>query len=164
MNGSDEPEDPRAGTESANRPRRIPVVLVVAAIAVAALVLALYLRTRSAHAAQAANAEADVVVGVRVVRAERGPIAEESSTLGTIFPREQATVSPKVGGQIVHMGLLKNVVVGKGEVIAQLETPDRDIRDARANLEAARALYERRRALYAPVSYTHLTLPTIYSV
>jgi len=149
MNGSDEPEDPRAGTESANRPRRIPVVLVVAAIAVAALVLALYLRTRSAHAAQAANAEADVVVGVRVVRAERGPIAEESSTLGTIFPREQATVSPKVGGQIVHMGLLKNVVVGKGEVIAQLETPDRDIRDARANLEAARALYERRRALYA---------------
>ena len=34
-------------------------------------------------------------------------------------------------------------------MIAQLETPDRDIRDARANVESARALYERRRALYA---------------
>ena len=76
-------------------------------------------------------------------------MAAESSTLGTIFPREQATVAPKVGGQIVQMRLLKNAVVGKGEVIAQLETPDRDIRDARANLETARALYERRRALYA---------------
>ena len=151
MNGSDEPRDPRAGTANADRPRRtIPVVLVVVvAVAVAGLVLAVYLRKRSAQAAAAAKAEADVVVGVKVARAERGPIAEESSSIGTIFPREQAIVSPKIGGQIVQMRLLKNAVVGRGEVIARLETPDRDIRDARANLETARALYERRRALYA---------------
>ena len=125
--------------------RGIVVAAVVAAVVIVGLVL--YLRKQSAPAAEATAP--DVVVGVRVARAERRPIAAESSTLGTIFAREQATVSPKIGGQIVQMRLLKNAVVGKGEVIAQLETPDRDIRDARANLEAARALYERRRALYA---------------
>jgi RND family efflux transporter MFP subunit len=123
-------------------------ILVVAAAVVAAVVLALYLRKRAAQP-PGEEGEAAVVVGVRVAKAERKPIASESSTLGTIFPREQATVSPKIGGQIVHMRLLKNEAVGKGEVIAQLEAPDRDIRDARSNLEGARALYERRRALYA---------------
>jgi RND family efflux transporter MFP subunit len=123
-------------------------ILVVAAAVVAAVVLALYLRKRAAQP-QGGEEEPTVVVGVRVAKAERKPIASESSTLGTIFPREQATVSPKIGGQIVHMRLLKNEAVGKGEVIAQLEAPDRDIRDARANLESARALYERRRSLYA---------------
>ena len=149
MNGTDEPRDQRAGTVNAERRRTILVALVVAAVVVVALGLALYIRKRSAQQAQAPPGEADVVVGVRVARAERRPIAAESSTIGTIFPREQATVSPKIGGQIVHMRLLKNAVVKRGEVIAQLETPDRDIRDARANVEAARALYGRRRALYA---------------
>jgi HlyD family secretion protein len=144
MNVSDE----RAANAERRR-GRIPVGLVVAAVAIVALLVALLLWKRSAHAAEAEPGEAEVVVGVRVARAARGPIAEESSTIGTIFPREQATVSPKIGGQIVRMRLLKNALVGRGEVIAQLETPDRDIRDARANLEAARALYERRRALYA---------------
>jgi RND family efflux transporter MFP subunit len=124
-------------------------ILVVAAVVVVALVVVLYLRKRSTQLSEAAPAAADVVVGVRVARAERRPIAAESSTLGTIFPREQATVSPKIGGQIVQMRLLKNALVRRGEEIAQLETPDRDIRDARANVEAARALYERRRTLYA---------------
>jgi RND family efflux transporter MFP subunit len=144
MNGTDEP----AATVDAKRRRRI--IFVVAAVVVVALVLGvvLYFRKRSAQQA-AAPGEAEVVVGVRVARVERRPIAAESSTIGTIFARKQATVAPKVGGQIVQMRLLKNAVVGKGEVIAQLETPDRDIRDARANLETARALYERRRALYA---------------
>lgn len=128
--------------------RRTVLVLVgIAAALVIALVL--YLRTRSANPADVESGEANVVVGVRVAKAERKPIAAESSTLGTISAREQATVSPKIGGQIVQMRLLKNANVRAGEVIAQLETPDRDIRDARANVESARALYERRRALYA---------------
>jgi len=143
VNGTGEP----AAKADAKRRRRI--IFVVGALVVVALVLVLYVRKRSAQPAGAAPGGAEVVVGVRVARAERRPIAADSSTIGTIFPREQATLSPKVGGQIVRMRLLKNAVVQKGEVIAQLETPDRDIRDARANLETARALYERRRALYA---------------
>jgi HlyD family secretion protein len=127
--------------------RRVLVLVGIAAALVIALVL--YVRKRSAHAADAESGEANVVVGVRVAKAERQPIAAESSTLGTIFAREQATVSPKIGGQIVQMRLLKNANVRAGEVIAQLETPDRDIRDAHANVESARALYDRRRALYA---------------
>ena len=127
--------------------RSVLVIIGIAAVVVVAVVL--YLRKRSANSADSGAAEPDVVVGVRVAKAERKPIAAESSTLGTISAREQATVSPKVGGQIVQMRLLKNANVRAGEVIAQLETPDRDIRDARANVESARALYERRRALYA---------------
>ena len=141
MNGTDEP----AATVDAKRRRR--VIFVVGALVVVALVLVFYFRKRSAQPAGATQGEAEVVVGVRVARAERRPIAADSSTIGTIFARAQATVAPKIGGQIVRMRLLKNAVVQKGEVIAQLETPDRDIRDARANLETARALYERRRAL-----------------
>lgn len=129
--------------------KRRTVLVIVGIAAVVAVALVLYLRKRPAHAADAAAGEPDVVVGVRVAKAERKPIAAESSSLGTIFAREQATVSPKIGGQIVEMRLLKNANVRAGEVIAQLETPDRDIRDARANVESARALYERRRALYA---------------
>lgn len=129
--------------------KRRSAFVIVGIAAVVAVALVLYFRKRSAQPADAAADEANVVVSVRVAKAERKPIAAESSTLGTIFAREQATVSPKVGGQIVQMRLLKNANVRAGEVIAQLESPDRDIRDARANVEVARALYERRRALYA---------------
>ena len=93
--------------------RRTVLVLVgVAAALVVALVL--YLRTRSANPADVESGEANVVVGVRVAKAERKPIAAESSTLGTISAREQATVSPKIGGQIVQMRLLKNANVRAG--------------------------------------------------
>ncbi len=135
MSSLDEPRRPR---------RRFAIVAVVAA---AALGLVVYLAKRSTPPAAAAPAT-DVVVSVRAAKAERKPIAAEASSLGTIFPRQQATVSPKVGGQITRMRLLKNAVVSAGEVIAVLEPADPGVRDARATYEAARALYERRRALY----------------
>lgn len=132
--------------DGSRNPRRRFALL--AAVAAAVLGLVVYLATRSTPPAGAA-AGTDVVVSVRAAKAERRPIAAEASSLGTIFPREQATVSPKVGGQITRMRLLKNAAVRAGEVIAVLEPADPSVRDARANYEAARALYERRRALYA---------------
>jgi multidrug efflux pump subunit AcrA (membrane-fusion protein) len=118
-----------------------------------------------------------------VAKAERQSIAAEANAIGTIFPREQATVAPKINAQIKQMGLLKNQVVRAGAVIAVLESRDlqaqraeavaalreaqlnvrsvtgganpqataqaeKDLRDARANVNNARALYERRQRLY----------------
>lgn len=132
-------DDPR-------NPRRRRVLL--AAVAAAALGFLAYLETRSKQPAAEA-AQTDVVVSVRAAKAERRPLAAEASSLGTIFPREQATVSAKIGGQITRMRLLKNAVMRAGDVIAVLEPADQNVRDARVTYEAARALYERRRALYA---------------
>ncbi|HWQ36735.1 MAG TPA: efflux RND transporter periplasmic adaptor subunit [Blastocatellia bacterium] len=124
-----------------------------------------------------------VVVSVHVAKAERGPIAAQTTALGTIFPKQQATVSAKISAPIAQMALLKNRVVKAGEPIAILESRDlqaqrteaaaalaeaqsslrnigsgtipqataqaeKELHDARANVENARATYERRRDLY----------------
>jgi multidrug efflux pump subunit AcrA (membrane-fusion protein) len=64
------------------------------------------------------------VVSVRVAKAEKQEIAAQISAIGTIFPREQATVAAKISAQIKQMALLKNKVVHAGEVIAVLESRD----------------------------------------
>lgn len=78
------------------------------------------------------------VVSVRVAKAERQAIKAQASALGTISPREQATVSANINAQIKQMALLKNKVVRAGDVIATLNS--RDLQAQRA--EAAAALQE----------------------
>jgi multidrug efflux pump subunit AcrA (membrane-fusion protein) len=80
----------------------------------------------------------ETVVSVRVAKAERGEISAEVSALGTIFPREEATVSSKLNGQIARMALVKNRPARAGDVIATLES--RDLQAQR--VEAAAALQE----------------------
>src|SRR5262249_12350657 len=46
-----------------------------------------------------------VVVSVQVAKAEYQPIATETSALGTVFPKQQATVSAKISAPIVRMEL-----------------------------------------------------------
>jgi HlyD family secretion protein len=169
----------------AERRRRQRYIIIGGAAVLFVLLLAVWLLWRAKTPPEGTTTEeANVVVSVRVGHAERRTIAAEVSSLGTIFPREQATVSPKVSAQIAQMRLLKNAVVRAGEVVAVLESRDlsaqraeavsaltearlnlrglqggaipqadaqaeRDLRDARANVENARALYQRRRTLYA---------------
>jgi HlyD family secretion protein len=64
------------------------------------------------------------VVSVRVAKAAKEEIAAPVSAVGTIFPREQATVAAKISAQIKRMALLKNKFVKAGEVIAVLESRD----------------------------------------
>ncbi len=64
------------------------------------------------------------VVSVRVATAAKEEIAAPVSAVGTIFPREQATVAAKVSAQIKTMALVKNKLVKAGEVIAVLESRD----------------------------------------
>jgi multidrug efflux pump subunit AcrA (membrane-fusion protein) len=162
--------------------RNVMIVGLAALILLALLAAYLLLRpTKTATVTTAADTAA--VVSVRVAHAERQTIAAEASALGTIFPREQATVSPKINAQIKQLRLLKNQLVRAGDVIAVLESRDlqaqraeaaaavreaqlnvrsvasganpqataqaeKDLRDAHANVDNARALYERRLALY----------------
>jgi multidrug efflux pump subunit AcrA (membrane-fusion protein) len=166
----------------ARRRRRNVIIVSGAAIVILALIAYLLLRPAKTRTEETTT-ETSAVVSVRVAKAERQPIAAEASALGTIFPREQATVSPKINAQIKQMRILKNQVVRAGQTIAVLESRDlqaqraeavaalreaqlnvrgvtgganpqataqaeKDLRDARANVENARALYERRRTLY----------------
>lgn len=64
------------------------------------------------------------VVSVKVAKAEKQQIAAQVTAVGTIFPREQATVAAKISAQIKQMALLKNKLVKAGEVIAVLESRD----------------------------------------
>jgi HlyD family secretion protein len=93
---------------------------VVALFVVVIIVAVWKWRSSSAPADEAVTP----VVSVRVVKVTRETIAAPVSAVGTIFPREQATVGAKISAQIKQMALLKNKVVKAGEVMAVLESRD----------------------------------------
>ena len=91
------------------------------------------------HRRVAADQEtAQPIVSVRLGKAEIGPIAQPLDLVGTITARQEATISPKVSAQIAQMGLLKNRVVHRGDILAVLESRDLTAQQA----EAAAALRE----------------------
>jgi multidrug efflux pump subunit AcrA (membrane-fusion protein) len=110
--------------QEARARRRRRNLIIVSVVSVVALVFIAYLLLRSPQPAADATSATNVVVSVSVAKAERQPIAAEASAIGTIFPREQATVAPKINSQIRSMRLLKNQVVRAGQVIAVLESRD----------------------------------------
>src|SRR6266705_4223169 len=116
-------------------------ILIVSAALVAFLIVlvAIVLIWRWRNSSEPAEAN-NVVVSVKVAKAEKSEIATEVSAVGTIWPREKADVAAKVGAQIKRMALLKNKFVKAGEVIALLES--RDLQAQRA--EALAALNEAR--------------------
>jgi RND family efflux transporter MFP subunit len=81
---------------------------------------------------------AQPIVSVRLAKAEIGAIAQPLDVVGTISARQEATISPKVSAQIAQMGLLKNRVVHRGDILAVLESRDLSAQQA----EAAAALRE----------------------
>jgi HlyD family secretion protein len=89
------------------------------------------------------DSEAKPVVSVRVAQAEIAPFAQPLDLVGAIVARQEATISPKVSGQIAEMALLKNRVVHRGDVLAVLES--RDLLAQRN--EAAAAMHEAEIAL-----------------
>lgn len=102
------------------RQRRLVVIGSLAIVLVALLAFWLIWRSRK----KAETAEEAIVVSVQVAKVERRPIALLVSALGTVFPREKAEVSAKIGAQIKQMSLLKNHIVKAGQVIAVLESRD----------------------------------------
>ena len=110
-------------------------VLIGAGIGLLVLILAGWCwHSRGAGEDEAAQP----IVSVRVAKAEIGPIAQPLDIVGTINARQEATISPKVSAQIAQMGLIKNHVVHRGDVLAVLESRDLTAQQA----EAAAALHE----------------------
>jgi multidrug efflux pump subunit AcrA (membrane-fusion protein) len=103
-----------------NRRRNLIVIAAVALVVLLLLLLIIW-KWRSATTTEEPTA---VVVSVKVAKVEKERIAAPVSAVGTIFPREQATVAAKVSAQIKTMALLKNKFVKAGEVIAILESKD----------------------------------------
>lgn len=99
-------------------------LMIVAAVAVLALLLLFLVISRWRNSSAPAEQTAAVVVSVKVAKVEKQTIASPVSAVGTIFPREQATVAGKISAQIKSMRLLKNQVVRAGQVIAILESRD----------------------------------------
>jgi multidrug efflux pump subunit AcrA (membrane-fusion protein) len=98
-------------------------LIIVASVAVIALLLLFFLIRHSRSSSTAEEAVAPIV-SVQVAKVEKQTIAAPVSAVGTIFPRDQATVAAKINAQIKTMGLLKNQVVKAGQVIAILESRD----------------------------------------
>lgn len=118
---------------TSTRRRRRNLIIISSAAAIILVIIA-YLLLRPAKTTETTT-ETSAVVSVRVAKAGRQSIASEASALGTIFPREQAAVSPKINAQIKEMRVLKNQVVRAGQTIAVLES--RDLQAQRAEAQAA---------------------------
>lgn len=99
-------------------------VMIVAAVAIVAVILLVFLIWKWRSSSSSEEATVAPVVSVRVAKVEKETIAAPVSAVGTIFPREQATVAAKISAQIKTMGLLKNKLVKAGEIIAVLESRD----------------------------------------
>ena len=108
--------------------------VIIAAVVVVALFL-IFLFWRSCHKTAAPVDESNIVVSVQVAKAERGPIANEITTVATLAARREATINPKVAAPIAQMPLLTNRPVHTGDVLAVLES--RDLTAQRAEAAAA---------------------------
>src|SRR5207253_1555822 len=96
----------------------------ISLLILALVILLLVWRSRQSAATATAEDQTTTVVSVRVAKVERQTISAQVAALGTIIPRDQAQVSPKISAQIKQMPLLKNRIVHAGDVIAVLESSD----------------------------------------
>jgi HlyD family secretion protein len=123
---------PSSDEEPMWRKRRVQIG---AAVALLILIVAGWCWHRRANASAGAGDAEAAVVSVRLAKAEVGPIAQPLDIVGTITGRQEATISPKVSAQIAQMGLIKNRVVHRGDILAVLES--RDLNAQRAEASAA---------------------------
>ena len=127
-------------TPPADRTKAIVVASIAGGVILLLLLAWLVWRRIETPAESDEDKKADVVVSVKVAKAERGPIALESSATGTVNPVRESTVAASISAQITSMGLLKNVFVNKGDLIASLASQDliAQKNEAAANLEEAK--------------------------
>lgn len=132
--------DPASVVESEDEPnpRRRAFLIVSGAVALLLLAGIYFLFIRKSSTADEPKEE--VVVSVRVAKAEKDTIAKEISAVGTVVPSERADVSASISAQISRMGQLKNRLVHQGDPIAVLASQDlvAQRNEAQAALDEAR--------------------------
>ncbi|HMJ09379.1 MAG TPA: efflux RND transporter periplasmic adaptor subunit [Pyrinomonadaceae bacterium] len=126
-----------AETDGSPVPRR-RAFFIISAVVLLLLLIAVYFLWHRTPAADEAKEE--VVVSVKVAKAERDFIANDVSAVGTVNPAERADVAASISAQIRQMGMLKNQMVHQGDVIAILSSEDLAAQraEARAAVEEAR--------------------------
>lgn len=132
-------ESGEEAAESKSSPRKKAVIIIsIAVVALALIASYLYVRNRTSETEE--EKKEDVVVSVKVAKAEKGPIAEEVSAIGTASAIKQSTVAASISAQITEMGTLKNALVQRGDVVAVLASKDLDAqrREAQAALDEAK--------------------------
>ena len=142
-----------------------------------------YERKKIANPVTTEEPKEEIVVSVKVAKVEKTSISQEFTTIATVAPAEQSTVSASISAQIKQMRLLKNEFVQRGEILAVLASQDlqaqrneavttleeaklnlqtlqnvtipqtnvqteKDLSDAKANVDNARTTYTRRKDLY----------------
>jgi RND family efflux transporter MFP subunit len=102
----------------------------------------------------AARAEADQLRPVKVARAEIRPLERIVVATGSLTAREQATLSVKVPGRVESVAVDLGSGVNKGDLIAQLEQIDYELRQK----QAAAALAQARARIGLPLEGTDDTV------
>lgn len=85
----------------------------------------------------------DLPVPVETASVKRGPLSLHRTFSGTIAPRSQSTVAPKVNGRIQKMLVDVSDQVERGQLVAQLE--DAEFRQSVLEAEARQAVAEANR-------------------
>ena len=80
-------------------------LIIVATVAVVVVMLLIFLIWKWRSSSSSEETAVTPVVSVRVAKVEKETISAPVSAVGTIFPREQATVAAKISAQIKTMGL-----------------------------------------------------------
>lgn len=101
--------------------------------------------------------EPEKLVNVRVWTAEIKTIQPKLETTGTLKPDEEVIVSSEVDGIIRRIHVEEGTVVGKGTLLAEINTTDYELemrrssaalKQAEASLANAKAEYKRKESLY----------------
>ena len=99
-----------------------------------------------------AAADAEAAAPVQVETAKRGPIERTDRTEGTLFPRQQANIVPKISAPVQRFWVNRGDHVRQGQLVAVLED-----RDLLAAANESKGLYRQAQAAYETT--TAATMP-----
>ena len=101
-----------------------------------------------------------------VAEVTRGNLEDSVLASGTMDAIERVSVGAQATGQLKSLKVALGDRVKKGQLVAEIDdlTQQNELRNAQAALQTRRAERAAKVATLKPVSYTHLTLPTILLV
>lgn len=141
-------------------------IWIVLALGVVGLVAYRLQERAASQQTNAADATADLPL-VKVTPAVRQTVAETISVTGTIRPRNEVQVLPKIGGRIESLSAEVGDAVKAGQVLAVIEhkelswqakAADAALKVAQAQLEGARLEFNRTQALFKSGATTQAQL------